>query len=683
MSKDKKKKQLPDNETERNKQLMGAMRYRLVFLGIIITISMIFIIMRLFQVQIYQQNEYRDKLSRFNVTEINELPMRGDIIDRNGSVLSTNQEMLDIIYIAPLGETVSMKWNKAKAFVDLFEVDTESMTLRDRKDAFIHYFDELANDLITPTEKQQLRTGELRDSDIYNLKLDRINDGHLIRLSQRQLQEFMIFQRMHIVPGLIKDIKQDISIEETAILIENTNILSGFLIHPSYSRIIFDDHNLGSLIGSMTTNKQGLLAETANYNQALNYNLTDQIGASGLEAYYESVLSGKKLKYQVLYNNQGIPRLELVDSGENGATLQLTIDKEFQKRVEEITEIRLKEAIQNRNTAKIYGDRMLLVVSDVTNGEVLALAGVYRSESGNFNVYNSGTYLEAYSPGSSIKGAMVYMGLEKNLFRPGERILDQPVKIAGTVAKRSSAVLGMVDDIRAMAVSSNVYMYNVVFRLGRANYRYDQPLNLDPNTLSEMRKNFSQFGLGSATGLDVPLESNGYKGIKPAAGNLLDFATGQYDTYSVMQLNQYALTLANGGHRYQLHFAKHAIEPKSENVVFQYQPTILNSLADSNALRRVQMGMRACVTSGYCSPLRNAIVPAAAKTGTAEDFVFDNGKLVNTATSTLVAYAPYDNPKIAISCITPNETRRRGTYSGCMYATEDIINLYFSENQHN
>lgn len=678
MSKKNTKKQLPDNETERNKLLMSAMRYRLLFLGAIVLASMVLITGRLYQVQIINQSVYRDKLIRYNVATINELPLRGEIIDRNGLVLSTNEELMDFIYIPPVGETVRSKWAKAQQFVELFDVDHSVMTSRDRKDAFIHYFSDLAKDLVTDEEYQQYRANELSDTDLYNLQLDRINDGHLARVRDQQYQVYMIYQKMHIVPGLIKDIKSDVTATEAAILIENSTSLTGFMLHPSTQRQVIQEHNLRHIIGSLTTPRQGLLEEDALYNQALNYNLTDQIGMSGLERTYENILSGKKLTYEVLYNDQGLPQLNLINEGENGATLRLTIDTEFQKAVEDIVQARHQEAINNRATDKIYGDRMFMVVSKAQTGEILAVVGSYLNSSGNFYFNNTGTYLEAYTPGSSIKGAMVYMGLEKDLFRAGETILDQPIKIQGTETKQSSAVLGYVDDIRALSVSSNVYMYNIIFRLGQARYEYDRPLNLKAGTFEALRKNFSQFGLGSHTGLDVPYESIGVKGTSPLAGNLLDYGTGQYDAYTTMQLNQYALTLANGGTRYQLHMVKDAIEPKSQQVVYQKEPQVLNVLSDPAAVGRVHLGMRACVTTGYCRPLNDTVVQTGAKTGTAQNYVFEDGKRISTSNSSLIAFAPYQEAEIAISCLAPHSSIRSGQYSGCIYATEDIINYYFS-----
>ena len=681
MSQKNPKKELPDNDTERNKMLMSAMRYRLLFLAVALTLSMALIVVHLYQVQIVDQAYYSDKLSRYNVVTINELPLRGEIHDRNGIVLSTNEEFMDFIYIAPLGETVSSKWRKAELFVELFEVDHSAMTSRDRKDAFIHYFPELAKGLITDEENQLYQNKELSDSDIYNLQLDRISEAYLLRVRDQQYQVYMIYQKMHIVPGLIKNIMSDVSATQAAILIENSNDLSGFMLHPATQRQVLQEHNLRHIIGSMTSSKQGLLEEDAIYNQALNYTLTDQIGMSGLESVYESILSGKKLTYEVLYNDQGRPQLNLINEGENGATIRLTIDSEFQKQIEEIVQARHIEAINNRSTTEVYGDRMFVVVSNANTGEILSVVGSYRNKEGEFYYNNTGTYLEAYTPGSSIKGAIVYMGLEQGLFKAGETILDQPIKIQGTETKQSSSVLGYVDDIRALSVSSNVYMYNVIFRLGEARYAYDQPLNLKSGTFEAMRKNFSQFGLGVHTQLDVPYESTGVRGVNPLAGNLLDYATGQYDSYTTMQLNQYALTLANGGTRYQLHFVKDAVEPKSQQVVYQKTPQVLNILEDDAAVSRVHLGMRACVTTGYCRPLNSTVVQTAAKTGTAQNYIYEDGKRIGTSNSSLIAFAPYQDAEIAISCLAPHSSIKSGQYSGCIYATQDIINLYFSNNQ--
>ncbi|PAF11722.1 hypothetical protein CHH61_25775, partial [Shouchella clausii] len=66
---------------------------------------------------------------------------------------------------------------------------------------------------------------------------------------------------------------------------------------------------------------------------------------------------------------------------------------------------------------------------------------------------------------------------------------------------------------------------------------------------STVRESFAQFGLGVRTGIDLPNEQTGFKGMSALPGFMLDLSIGQYDTYSNMQLAQYVSVIANGGNR--------------------------------------------------------------------------------------------------------------------------------------
>lgn len=98
-------------------------------------------------------------------------------------------------------------------------------------------------------------------------------------------------------------------------------------------------------------------------------------------------------------------------------------------------------------------------------------------------------------------------------------------------------------------------MFYVAIKLGGGVYVPRETLNIDPKAFDILRKDAGELGLGVKTGLDVPKEELGYRGdvTKRQGGNLLDFAIGQYDTYTPMQMAQYVSTIANGGKRIQPH----------------------------------------------------------------------------------------------------------------------------------
>src|SRR5699024_4580917 len=159
---------------------------------------------------------------------------------------------------------------------------------------------------------------------------------------------------------------------------------------------------------------------------------------------------------------------------------------------------------------------------------------------------------------STVKGATVLTGLETGLMSPGETIQDSPIKIAGTPIKRSYTTgLGSVDDKSALKKSSNIYMFYVALRAGGDN-RYPFPNTCTTNVSNSegiltMRHYFHPVGLGVKTGIAFPYAGTGVQGTIPGAVNVLDFAIGQYDTYTTLQLGQYVSTIANDGYRVRPH----------------------------------------------------------------------------------------------------------------------------------
>ena len=80
----------------------------------------------------------------------------------------------------------------------------------------------------------------------------------------------------------------------------------------------------------------------------------------------------------------------------------------------------------------------------------------------------------------------------------------------------------------------------------------DAILKVDDSAINTYREVFKELGLGVKSGIDLPFETEGYKGKNSNIGLLLNYSIGQYDTYSVMQLASYLNTLINSGERYKL-----------------------------------------------------------------------------------------------------------------------------------
>jgi cell division protein FtsI/penicillin-binding protein 2 len=273
------------------------------------------------------------------------------------------------------------------------------------------------------------------------------------------------------------------------------------------------------------------------------------------------------------------------------------------------------------------------------------------------------------------------MGLSEGVVHPGEIILDAPIKLMDTAAKSSWQNLGPITDLQALSLSSNVYMFNIAMRLGGASYVYNGPLNVDVKAFATMRYYYNQFGLGLLTGIDASNEAVGYIGSSTMGGHLLDFAIGQYDTYTNMQLAQYVSTIANNGVRVQPRLVTSAVLSNTDIVSYQNDVKVLNVLENKTIVKRIQQGFRLCVTDGLCS---NFIKPlpftVAAKTGTAENsLITPQGEFVSSPNSTMVAYAPYETPEVAVACSVPNSWNDKSQTNICQEIIANILTSYFKK----
>lgn len=650
---------------------------RLMIFTSILLILFTILWIRLFYVQVIQQESYQVKLESFTQSYQMMASPRGQMTDRNGEILVTNTERLAIVYFPPIDISSDEEWDLAFKVADTFEIDISSIKSRDLKDLYILQFPMLAKDKITQAEWDSYSAGNLSDLQIYNLKIDRITEDELSQFDARTIEAFVVRTAMRTSPYMsLKTIKDDATPDEIAYLIEHINQFKGFDVNIYFDRSYPQGTLLKGLVGSVTSSKQGLASENLLFYLALGYSRNSSIGRSGLELQYESLLKGTDSAYSISFNEEGLALLNEAELGSKGQDLTLAIDMDLQRKLEEILSRVLLE--EQGNVYRQHMDTIYVVAMNPTSGDVLSLAGMKTAE--DKTVYNDpvSTYTDSFAAGSSIKGAVVYLGLSEGLFNAGETIVDTPVKIASTPLKKSWKDLGVVNDQTALSMSSNVYMFHVAMRLGGADYTFNGPLNIDVGAFDAFRNTFSEFGLGILTGIDVPNETLGYRGFSTLGGHLLDFSIGQYDTYTTIQLAQYVSTIANEGVRVQPRILLSAKESDTNVTTYHNPVTVLSTLDDLDALNRVQSGFRLCVTDGLCKSLSDLPVSVAAKTGTAESFMLNaQGESFDAPNSVLVSYAPYENPEIAVSCAIPHAWNTTSQSNLCIKITHELYAYYF------
>lgn len=656
---------------------------RIFIFGIIICLIFAVVSVRLVFLQIRNQEDYAAKLENYSSQKQTDSTARGEMVDRNGKVIAKTVSSHNIVYFPPKDTTSEEQWKLAQTFAKDFKVDHKGMTNSDYQDLYMFlHKDEKGNkdsgkNLLSEQEKETLTAEEQEKKIRSRITMKMVNE-----LADDDIKDaFSVYLSMRKLPNnQNKVILEDVDSDSIAKLMENKDKYRGFDVNlGSWKREYPYKDTLRDVLGSITTSKQGVPSELRSYYEAMGYSLTDRVGQSGLEKQYEDLLSGTPRVSEISYDSDGTAIMNETSSGKNGYDLHLTIDVELQKKVDDILEDTLKKYAGTAGREKFK--KAIVVLMNPQTGEIYAMSGKYLDEDGKIQNYSSGAYLDAFASGSVVKGATVYMMLDQGIQTRYSTEQDEQMKIAGTPFKQSFNTYGTVNSIRALVVSSNVYMFKSVIKLAGGNYVYNQPLGITnemaQKTFKLMRNYYSMFGLGTKTGLDVPNEAQGFTGNTMNPGLLLDYSIGQYDNYTPIQLVQYAATIANGGKKVQPKLVNTATEVNTDYTVYENKTQVLSALPGSKEdLETIQMGFREVVAGEHAiDPIKSLDVQVAAKTGTAEVEDFTN--------ASLVGYAPYDKEaKVAFACSVPESATNDQSVAGnlCAYnIMPEVLKEFFKK----
>jgi Cell division protein FtsI/penicillin-binding protein 2 len=636
-------------------------RYGILIVSIIVLMAIL--IGNLYYVQIVKHEYYTELLATLtrNVVEGDTAP-RGRIYDRNGKLLADNVPVKTISYKKITGTTTKEEIVLAYRMAQIIEVD-----FTDLKDSALRNFWVInhaseSRAKITEEEWKQLKERKITNSDIDYMKTVRVTLEELAEYNDLDKEAAHIYYLMTNGYSFSeKNIKSgNVTDEEYAIVAENLSELKGFNTKLNWERYYPYGTYFRSILGTVSSSDSGVPAELKEAYLSMGYQLTDRVGTSYIEYQYESVLRGTKTKYTI--NSKG--EYEILEEGKRGNDIVLTIDIDLQIAVEKAINEELLYTKKNDKYTK-HLDRAFVVIQNPNTGEILAMAGKQIvSEKGKYKIYDftPGVINSAVTPGSSVKAASHMVGYVTGGLQIGEVRNDACIKVAATPPKCSYTIVGNLDDLQALKYSSNTYQFQTAIKVGGATYKYDQPLKINPKAFDTYRSVFAEFGLGVKTGIDLPNETDGYKGNSTVSGLLLDFAIGQYDNYTPIQLSQYIGTVATDGNRMKPYLLKSVYEPtkdKLTSLVYQTTPVILNKVnADPKYMDRIKEGLQIVFAPGGTgSGFINAKYKPAGKTGTSQSFVDTNKDGVidtETLSTVLVSYAPYNNPTVTFTVVTPN-----------------------------
>ena len=449
----------------------------------------------------------------------------------------------------------------------------------------------------------------------------------------------------------------------------------------SYEQGTVLPHVLGR-VGKITAEKWKVTDENGQVTYPLKekgYNMNDIIGISGLESAYEDELRGKDGVETITRNSDGvIVNTALTTVPEPGHTVQLTIDSEFQKAVDQALAKNV-EWIKNTYADSKQANAGAVVVIDVKTGGVLAAsnypsfdqnlyAAQYNEYSADENMPLFNRALQGlYTPGSTYKPSVAVAGLDTGLLNRNSTVNCTRVytyyKDYRPRCAQHGHGNGPIDVINAIKWSCNIFFYDVGRRL-----------------TSDVYDAYAyKLGLGQRTGVEVS-EALGHLTTKNDSNytESLDIqaAIGQGNTaVTPIQLATYAATLANRGTRYRTHFVKAILDSNTGETLEETQPEVMDVVEDKGeTFDLVREGMKGVAQT--IPALAAYPYTIACKTGSPQrsEGYYVGSTYKHYTNAAMIAYGPAEDPEIAIGVVV--EYGGAGARTGQLVA--DIFNAYYA-----
>jgi penicillin-binding protein 2 len=482
-------------------------------------------------------------------------------------------------------------------------------------------------------------------------------------------------------------LKQDIS-REAAFIIEQEHLdLPGVLIEIDAYRDYLTGDLTAHLLGYMGPIPAG--AEDR-YGQEQGYDPNDLIGLLGLEYSYEDKLRGKKGEKTIEVDVAGreVRTIGQPIAPVSGMNLMLTLDMDLQRFTYSTLENAMRQAGSNSAVAiatRVNTGEVLAMVSLPTFDNNLFAQGISTKDFVRLNADPAHPLLNhaiagLYPPGSTFKLVAASAALEEgivnrwtrltcpsnsgilllpNKYYPDNPALAQPFYCW---THKWGYGHGNLDFISAVAVSCDIYFYMI----GGGMIDRFEGLGLD-----RLRSYAEAIGYGNPTGIDLPAEASGLipsekwkrvnYGERWTTGDTYNMTIGQGSVLATpLQVVQATAAVANGGTVYEPRLV-YKFYDADGNLVRDFEPTIARQLPISEEnLALVREGMRAAVLRGTAEwlqvgrwPDTGKVIEVAAKTGTAEfcekypDCLDEDG-VIKTTHAWFTAFAPYDDPEIAV-----------------------------------
>ena len=563
---------------------------RSIVIIIIFTLISILFIIRLFVLQVVDPS-YKFSAASNTQRKITEYPARGLVYDRNHKLLISNQPVYDLMIVPR--EVVPFDTAEFCESISITREECES------------FFNEI---------KQ-------------NLKRNKIS-GFKPSVFYKQMStlQYAVFQ-------------------------EKQYKFKGFFVQRRTVRK-YEYPNAAHVFGYVAEATESLLKEDPYYS------LGDYAGVNGIEHTYEKFLRGKKGAKYVMVDVHGREKGpmrggRLDTAAVAGKNITLTLDIELQAYAEKLMQNKTGSVIAIEPST---GDILAMVSAPSFDPSLL----VGRQRSVNFPVLSNDSLspllnraaMSSYPPGSTFKTVMALIGLQENIITPSTEFTCNSGYHTRGLSVGCHHHKSPLDLVHSICTSCNAYYCNV-FKNMIDNPKYETP----QQALDIWREYVTRFGLGNRLNSDLSSEGTGnipgssyYDKIyhKSWAGlTVISLAIGQGEMLvTPLQMANMTATIANRGHYLTPHLIK-SIE--SDTIPSRFK-TIHNTNIDKDYFETVIEGMEQAVWSDFESTARIARIQGitiCGKTGTAQNPHGEDHSI-------FIAFAPKDDPKIAIAVYVEN-----------------------------
>jgi penicillin-binding protein 2 len=583
---------------------LARFRARTFVAALVVVLCFVLLASRMAYLQVYRHEDLKEQAENNRTAIVPVVPNRGLILDRNGAVLATN-------YSAYTLEITPAKVASVEAVIEA-----------------------LANIVdITPRDRKRFKKLQEESKTFESLPIRS-------RLTDEEVAKFAV-QRFRF-PGV--EIK--------------ARLFRSYPFGETASHVV-------GYIGRVNTTEKKAMEDWPEEEQT-NYRGTEYIGKLGVEQSFESQLHGTTGVDSMETSAGGRAVRKLASSpSAPGNTVQLSIDIKLQKLVEDL-----------------FGERRgALVAIDPQTGEVLAFVSkptfdpnlfVEGIDSDNWQALNESldkpllnrALRGTYPPGSTYKPFMALAALETGKRTPEQTINDPGFYMFGSHRFRDDKEggHGSVNMYRSIVQSCDTYYYILANDLG----------------VDGIHANLSKYGFGELTGIDIHGEVRGllpstdwkrraYK--KPEQqkwypGETISLGIGQgYNNFTMLQLASATATLANNGVKMKPHLVKNVIDVLTKAPTSTERQTVGEVVAKPANIAVIRAAMAGVNIEGTsASSFKGAPYTSGGKTGTAQVVAIKANEKYNAANvaernrdhALFSAFAPLENPKIALAIIVEN-----------------------------